>query len=140
MSAQIHSNRESFRICQRVGEVTNNFWGCLGGFSSTAIHPGGGPFSVYLLPQELAKKHLPGTMAVLFGVINFIKLVPYAWLGGFTPTNLMTALVLIPLAPAGVNMGIWLLDRVSQKQGYQLCYLFLFISGLKLFWDGLQSW
>lgn len=49
----------------------------------------------------------------------------------------MTALVLIPLAPVGVKMGVWLLHRVSQDLVYKLCYLFLFISGAKLLYDGM---
>ncbi len=76
-------------------------------------------------------------MAVLFGIYNLVKLIPYAMLGEFDATNLMTALVLMPLAPVGVKMGVWLLHRVSQELVYKLCYLFLLISGAKLLYDGM---
>ncbi len=113
------------------------FWCALGGFSSTTIHAGGGPISIYLLPKNLDKLSLIATMAVLFGIINLIKLIPYTLLGNFDQTNLLTALVLMPLAPIGVKLGVMLLHRVSQSMVYRLCYLFLFLSGLKLFSDGI---
>ncbi|MGR5165833.1 sulfite exporter TauE/SafE family protein [Vibrio astriarenae] len=114
-------------------------WSTLSGFSSTAIHAGGGPASIYLLPLKLPKVTLIATMAVLFGIINVAKLIPYIALGEFDSTNLMTALVLMPLAPIGVKLGVYLLHRVSQERIYQLCYLFLFLSGAKLSIDGFCS-
>jgi uncharacterized protein len=119
------------------GVITAWFWSVLSGFSSTAIHAGGGPASIYLLPLKLDKVVLVATMAVLFGIINLFKLVPYTLLGEFDQTNLLTALVLMPLAPVGVKLGIKILHRVSQDLIYKLCYFFLFLSGSKLFWDGL---
>ena len=116
------------------------FWSILGGFSSTTIHAGGGPISIYLLPQKLDKVTLIATMALLFGVINLLKLIPYTMLGHFDRTNLLTALLLMPLAPIGVKLGVILLHRVSQNTVYRICYLFLFISGLTLFSDGITGW
>jgi uncharacterized membrane protein YfcA len=115
------------------------FWCALGGFSSTTIHAGGGPISIYLLPKKLDKLTLIATMAVLFGIINLVKLIPYTLLGHFDQTNLLTALVLMPLAPIGVKLGVILLHRVSQSAVYRLCYLFLFLSGLKLFINGVSG-
>ncbi|PSU45482.1 hypothetical protein C9J12_22530 [Photobacterium frigidiphilum] len=119
------------------GVITAWFWSVLSGFSSTAIHAGGGPASIYLLPLKLDKVVLVATMAVLFGIINLFKLVPYTLLGEFDQTNLLTAFILMPLAPVGVKLGINILHRVSQDLIYKLCYFFLFLSGSKLFWDGL---
>ncbi len=65
-----------------------------------------------------------GTFAVFFAVVNVIKLIPYAWLGQFDHSNLMTSLVLLPLAPIGVRLGYVLLHRVSQTLIYRLCYFF----------------
>jgi uncharacterized membrane protein YfcA len=121
---------------KKGGDFSVWFWSIMSGFSSTAIHAGGGPASIYLLPLKLDKIVLVATMALLFAIINLFKLVPYALLGGFDKTNLMTALVLMPLAPVGVKIGVWLLHRVSQALVYRLCYIFLFLSGCKLFWDG----
>ncbi|PSW16282.1 hypothetical protein C9J01_04590 [Photobacterium rosenbergii] len=122
---------------KKPGKASAWWWSSLGGFSSTAIHAGGGPASIYLLPLRLEKVTLIATMAVLFGIINLAKLIPYSMLGEFDTTNLMTAVVLMPLAPVGVYMGVWLLHRVSQDVVYRLCYLFLFLSGMKLVFDVL---
>ena len=120
------------------GKISAWFWSTLSGFSSTAIHAGGGPASIYMLPLKLDKVVLVATMAVLFGLVNLVKLVPYAALGEFDTMNVMTALILMPLAPVGVKLGVWLLHRVNQIWVYRLCYLFLFISGVKLTIDGLN--
>ncbi|MGF1877344.1 sulfite exporter TauE/SafE family protein [Photobacterium frigidiphilum] len=127
----------SHKVKKKPGVITAWFWSVLSGFSSTAIHAGGGPASIYLLPLKLDKVVLVATMAVLFGIINLFKLVPYTLLGEFDQTNLLTALVLMPLAPVGVKLGINILHRVSQDLIYKLCYFFLFLSGSKLFLDGL---
>jgi uncharacterized membrane protein YfcA len=123
---------------KKPGKLAGWFWGCLTGFSSTAIHAGGGPASIYLLPLRLDKLALIATMAVLFAVLNAVKLIPYALLGEFDASNLSTALLLLPIAPVGVYLGIWLLHRVSQALVYRICYLFLAISGVKLLFDGLR--
>ncbi|WP_325894985.1 sulfite exporter TauE/SafE family protein [Grimontia sp. NTOU-MAR1] len=114
-------------------------WGGVSGFSSTTIHAGGGPVSIYLLPLRLEKVSLVATMAVFFAILNVVKLIPYAALGEFDANNLSTALILMPLAPLGVVLGVKLLYRVSQARIYQLCYLFLFLSGLKLSVDGING-
>ncbi|MFW8630725.1 sulfite exporter TauE/SafE family protein [Vibrio natriegens] len=114
------------------------FWSTLCGFSSTAIHAGGGPASLYLLPLRLEKTTLIATMAVLFAIINLFKLVPFTLLGTFDSTNLLTSLVLMPLAPIGVKIGVWLLDKVPQQTIYQLCYGFLLLSGTKLLLEGIS--
>ncbi|ABM04131.1 hypothetical protein DUF81 [Psychromonas ingrahamii 37] len=124
---------------KKRGTLSAWFWSLMSGFSSTAIHAGGGPASIYLLPLKLDKIVFVATMAVLLGVLNLFKLIPYSLLGGFNQTNLMTSLVLMPLAPVGVKIGVWLLHRVSQPLVYRLCYIFLFLSGCKLFWDGGQT-
>ncbi|RBW46911.1 sulfite exporter TauE/SafE family protein [Psychromonas sp. B3M02] len=131
-------------VMKGVGNHTHNgifsawFWSTLSGFSSTALHAGGGPASIYLLPLRLEKVTLIATMAVLFAIINLFKLIPYSLLGEFDHTNLITSLLLIPFAPIGVKLGILLLHKASQLLVYRLCYLFLFLSGAKLCWDGMN--
>lgn len=120
------------------GRLATGFWSIMTGLSSTAIHAGGGPASIYLLPLRLPKITLVATMAVLFAILNLVKLFPYMALGEFDSTNLTTAMVLIPLAPLGVKLGVYLLNYTSQEKVYQLCYLFLFASGLKLSFDGIR--
>lgn len=113
------------------------FWGCVSGFTSFAAHSGGPPASVFLLPQRLDKTDFVGTMAVYFAFINLVKLLPYAWLGLLNPGNLTTALILAPLAPMGIGLGVFLHKRISADVFYRLCYSMVFLAGVKLLLDGL---
>lgn len=51
-------------------------------------------------------------------------------------TNLSTALLLLPLCPLGVYLGIWLQRRVPEALFYRIITAALLVSGVKLFWDG----
>ncbi|HEY7884186.1 MAG TPA: sulfite exporter TauE/SafE family protein, partial [Cellvibrionaceae bacterium] len=68
---------------------------------------------------------------------NFIKLVPYVALGQLDTSAFVTSLVLLPLAPIGVRLGVFLHHRVSERWFYGVCYLLLFIAGVKLLFDAL---
>lgn len=126
-----------FRREKKGGKLSGYFWGTVAGFTSTQIHAGGPPVSIYLLPQNLDKIMLLGTLAVFFSVINYLKLIPYTLLGAFDSTNILTSLVLMPLAPIGVKLGYMVLNKVSQKTIYRFLYTALFLSGLKLLYDGI---
>ncbi|MBL0141576.1 MAG: sulfite exporter TauE/SafE family protein [Betaproteobacteria bacterium] len=115
------------------------FWSTLSGLASTIAHSGGPPLSVYLLPQKLDKAVLVGTTVVFFAVINAVKIVPYFWLGLFDAKNLLTSLVLAPLAPVGIMLGVWLMRRLSQEVFYRVAYTLLTLVGMKLLWDGVRG-
>ena len=111
--------------------------GLVAGFTSFIAHAGGPPFKTYAIPQELEKQIFAGTAAMFFFVVNAIKVLPYAMLGQFDQTNLTTSLILVPLAPVGVFIGVWLVKRIDQKIFYRIMYALIFLVGLKLLWDGL---
>lgn len=121
-----------------VSAWRGGFWGAVAGFTSFGIHAGGPPINIYLLPQKLDKTLLMGTIAVFFAVVNLAKVPAYIQLGQFDTSKLLTALVLLPLAPIGIRMGFWLLQRSNQELIYRLCYIFLFVTGCKLLWDGTR--
>lgn len=108
----------------------------LGGFTSFIAHAGGPPISMYLLPQRMHRTVFVGTTVLLFAVINYVKLIPYTWLGLFHGNNLLTSLVLLPAAVIGFLAGIWLHNNVSETLFYRVCYIFLFVVGIKLVLDG----
>jgi len=108
------------------------FWGLLAGFTSTLAHAGGPPVSIFLLPQRLPPALYVGTTVIVFTVINYVKLIPYAWLGQLRSDNLVTSLILLPLAPLGVRLGRWLHDRIDETLFYRLVYGLLLVTGLKL--------
>ena len=115
------------------------FWSAFSGLTSTIAHAGGPPLSVYLLPQQLDKAVLVGTTVIFFAVINLVKLVPYAWLGLFDARNLATSLVLSPLAPVGIGLGVFLMRRTSERLFYRIAYALLLVVGVKLAWDGIAA-
>lgn len=124
---------------KKPGRLEGYFWGLTAGFTSTQIHAGGVPVSIYILPQRMEKMRMMGTISIFFASVNLIKLVPYSMLGQFDKTNLATSLVLMPLAPVGVLLGYKLLQVVNQVLIYKILYFFLFIAGGKLVWDGLPT-
>jgi len=119
--------------------VRGSIWGVLAGFTSFSVHAGGPPLSFYLLPQKLEKRLFVGTTVIFFAAINYTKLIPYSMLDLLPVANLTTALILAPLAPLGVWLGIRLHSRVDEKLFYRLCYLFLSLTGMKLSWEGVSA-
>jgi uncharacterized protein len=108
------------------------------GFTSFVAHAGSPPISAYVLPLRLEPQRLTATMAVFFAAINLSKWIPYAWLGLLDSRNLSTSLLLVPLAPLGVWLGVWATPRVSARWFYGLAYAGMFCTGVKLLWDGLS--
>jgi uncharacterized membrane protein YfcA len=114
-------------------------WGALSGFTSFISHAGGPPMQMYLLPLRLDPKVLAGTTVLIFAVVNFLKLGPYAMLGQFSPEHLATSAVLLPLAPAATWLGARLVRIVSVETFYRVSYAALFVVGVKLLWDGAAA-
>ena len=115
------------------------FWGTVAGFTSFVSHAGGPPVQLYLLPQRMDRRFYIGTMVVFFWVVNWIKVIPYAYLGQLSETNLETSLVLAPLAPLSIFAAVKLVDVLNNDTFYRLTYLILFLISIKLIWDGTTS-
>lgn len=126
-------------IIQKSVKNKAYIWGFLSGLSSTFIHAGGGPITIYLLTKNLNKHVMIGTMAIFFALLNLIKIIPYIFLGELNQKNILTSLCLMPLAPIGVKFGVVLLKIINEKNIYKICYLLLFTSGVKLLFSGLTK-
>ena len=111
--------------------------GSVAGFTSFVAHAGGPPLSMYLLRRPLDRTDFAATAILFFAVVNYVKLIPYAWLGQFDTSNLATSAALVILAPIGVLIGAWLHARVSDRFFFALVYALLFVVGLKLIYDGV---
>jgi uncharacterized membrane protein YfcA len=105
------------------------------GFTSFIAHAGGPPINAYMIPLRLPPIRFAATMAFFFFFINLSKWLPYAWLGLLDMRNLATSLVLLPLAPVGVLVGVRLARRIRPQLFYQLVYTGMFLTGIKLVWD-----
>lgn len=108
------------------------------GFTSFIAHAGGPPIMAYLIPMRLPPLKFTATMAFFFFVIDLSKWIPYAWLGLLDIRNMTTSLLLLPFAPIGVFVGVRLARRINQVLFYQLLYLGMFLTGVKLLWDGFR--
>jgi uncharacterized membrane protein YfcA len=106
-------------------------------FTSTLAHAGGPPLALYLLPLQLRRQLLNATTVLYFGVLNWVKLVPYFFLGQLNTTNLATSAVLLWTAPVGVFLGMFLARRTSDLWFYRIIFGLLFATGVKLLWDAL---
>lgn len=105
------------------------------GFTSTLVHAGSPFANMYLLPQEMPRELFVGTTVLLYALMNWIKLIPYAWLGLLRIGNLTTVLLLAPLAYVGVRLGMYLGHYFNDKWFNRLVYGLLFLTGLQLIWN-----
>lgn len=111
--------------------------GIASGFTSFVAHAGTPPISAYVLPLRLPPLRFAATMAIFFAAVNLSKWIPYAWLGLIDARNMATSLLLVPLAPLGVWLGVKLVRRMKPGLFYGLFNIGLLLTGLKLLWDGL---
>ncbi len=107
------------------------------GFTSFIAHAGGPPITAYVIPLRLSPVRFTATMAFFFFVVNLAKWIPYGFLGLLDWRNMATSLMLLPLAPIGVWTGVRMARRISPVLFYRFLYLGMFLTGVKLLWDGI---
>jgi uncharacterized membrane protein YfcA len=122
-----------------TSRLKGTFWSGVSGWTSFIAHAGGPPAMIYMLPQRLDKTSYVATISVFFMYVNFTKLLPYAWLGQFSTANLTTSLMLAPLVPVGVWIGLCLQERVNVKWFYRISQSCLFVTGLQLIYQGIRN-
>ncbi len=109
------------------------------GFTSFIAHAGGPPINAYVMSLRLPPVAYTATMAYFFFVINLSKWGPYAYLGLIDLTNMATSLVLMPLAPLGVWVGVRVARRISPLWFYRFLTWGMLLTGLKLVYDGFVA-
>jgi uncharacterized membrane protein YfcA len=113
--------------------------GLAAGFTSQIAHAGQPPFQMWVLPKKLPPAVLVGTTAIFFASLNWIKVPAYMALGQFTPQNLLTSLVLMPVAILSTMAGVWLVRRVRAERFYTLIYLLMIAVGAELIWQAFKG-
>ena len=108
----------------------------MSGFTSFVAHAGSPPLNAYLLPMRLRPMTFAATMAVLFFWVNLAKWIPYGYLGLFDTRGLLTALLLMPVTPIGIWIGVRFARNMSPKLFYTFVQAGLVLSGTKLVYDG----
>jgi uncharacterized membrane protein YfcA len=123
----------------RPSARAGGFWATVSGFTSFITHAGGPPLMVYLLPQRLEKAVFVATSLVYFAALNYVKILPYLWLGLFDLRNLATSAALLPAAIGGIYLGLWAQRRINTQWFYRVVYVLLFLTGSKLLYDGVTG-
>ncbi|MBM9594812.1 sulfite exporter TauE/SafE family protein [Roseitranquillus sediminis] len=126
----------------RIRQVEAPGWlgllaGLAAGFTSFVSHAGGPPVAVYLLAQGATKTAYQATTVLVFWAVNLLKVVPYALLGIFTAQTLAANLVLVPVALAGVWIGVRAHRLVPETLFFAITYALLSLTGAKLVWEAL---
>jgi uncharacterized protein len=117
-----------------------NLWSTVSGYTSFIAHAGGPPFSVYVMPLKLDKQVYAATAAIYFAIVNIVKLPSYWALGQINLANWGMALLLCPLVPVGIQLGMWMQGKIkSDENFYLITQGMMFLTGLKLVWDGLRG-
>lgn len=106
--------------------------GIVAGMTSTIAHGAAPVVGVFLIPQRLPKDIYVGTTVLTFTWINWIKMPFFAGRGIMTSETLWRSLMLLPLVPIGVWLGVWLNRRTSEAQFTQVIYACTFLTGLEL--------
>ncbi|WP_319532815.1 sulfite exporter TauE/SafE family protein [uncultured Cohaesibacter sp.] len=121
------------------GRASAIVWGTTAGFTSFVAHAGGPPYQIHTLPMGMHRVTFVATSVFFFATVNTIKLIPYFFLGQFSPENLWTTLVLLPIAPLATMAGVKLVHVISQTIFYRLAYISMFVIALKLCSDSLLA-
>ena len=111
--------------------------GLVGGFTSFISHAGGPPTAIFLLSQGLGKTAFQATTVLSFWAINWMKVVPYAYLGIFSLETLKASAVLAPFALIGAWIGVRAHRLVPERAFFALTYVLLVATGLRLIWVAL---
>lgn len=124
---------------RQIGFLRPLAWlaGFISGFTSFVSHAGGPPSAVFLLSQGLGKTAYQATTVVVFWAVNWMKAVPYAFLGLFSWQSLQGSLMLAPFALLGAWIGIKAHHLVPDRAFFALTYVLLVLTGLRLIWVAL---
>jgi len=112
--------------------------GTISGFTSFVSHAGGPPTAVFLLSQGLSKTTYQATTVVVFWVVNWMKAVPYAFLGIFSWETLTGSLLLAPFALLGAWIGVRAHRLVPERLFFGITYVLLVATGVRLIWVAVQ--
>ena len=108
--------------------------GLVSGFTSFVSHAGGPPAAVFLLSQGLSKTAYQATTVVVFWAVNWMKAVPYAFLGIFSWDSALGSMMLAPFALLGAWIGLKAHHIVPERAFFALTYILLVVTGLRLIW------
>ena len=119
------------------GPVWGLVSGSLAGYSSFLIHSGLPPIAAFLLPQNITRQAFLGTVAVFFSICNFLKIVPYWYLGIFNFDLIWLTFLFIPVSFIGLFVGRIINNYLSDRIFFIFVYFTIFALGVRLIWTGI---
>ena len=113
--------------------------GSISGFTTFVAHAGSPPVAMYMMARRLDKTNFVATSIGVFMIGNYVKLIPYTQLGLQHPRALWAVLVLLPMVPIGVWVGVKLHERMDRRRLFFWCYVLLTLAAGKLVYSSLAS-
>jgi uncharacterized membrane protein YfcA len=106
--------------------------GAVAGITSALAHSGGPPVAVYLLLRRADPVPFVATSALVFAIINLIKVPAYVSAGMFDVQLQLQLLWAVPIVPVGVVVGRWLVERIDRRRFHVVSVVLLGCSGIYL--------
>ena len=106
--------------------------GAASGLGSALANVGAPPFTVYMLLQNRTPRVFVGTTTLYFAIVNLLKLPGLVVAGLFDLRDLETVVWALPLIPAGVWLGRWVIVRMNQTAFDRFMLLVLAVAGVFL--------
>ncbi len=119
--------------------AAGSFWGGLAGYTSFVSHSGAPLWQVYTQPLRLPPLIFAGTTTWFFAIGNWVKLVPYAFLGQLSSANLATAAALMPVSLVSVWLGLRLVRVIRPALFYGIITWCLLLVSVRLIWQSMGS-
>jgi uncharacterized membrane protein YfcA len=114
-------------------------YGIVAGICSSLAHAAGPLMQMVLLPQRLPKMQFVATMVAYFFFLNWIKMIPFTFMGRIHEQNLTLGLLMLPVIPIGVLTGFALVRITHQKFFITLVYCALAVTSTFLILNGIRS-
>ncbi len=115
-----------------------SLFGAAMGLTSQIAHAGGPPLQMWLTPRRLPHQTYVGTSAILFAVVNWLKVPSYLALGTLNRETLTAAALLVPLAIVSTLVSVRIIRRMDAARFYTVIYWLMVLLGAKLVWDGIS--
>ncbi|MDK3161688.1 sulfite exporter TauE/SafE family protein [Anaerolineae bacterium CFX9] len=102
--------------------------GAASGLGSALANTGSPPFTAYMLLQEVSPRVFVGTATLFFAIINALKLPGLIATGLFNVQDVINTAWVLPVIPAGVFAGRWMVQRIDRAAFERLMLALLILA------------
>jgi len=107
-------------------------WGTISGISSTLLHAGGPPITIYFMSKGFSKAVWVAQAALFFAFMNLVKVIPYSLNNLWSLDYLLISIALVPIALAGIFIGHTIQAMISEELFTLVCRVLLGLIGVFL--------